>query len=236
MRSFLIAAVFAFAATAAASFQDKPAGSGHWEGVIQVPDRELKVAVDLDRNEKGEWIGAIAVPEQSMRDFPLAGIAVKGSSVAFELPGIPGAPAFQGNLSPDGKMIKGELAQGGGLFPMRLTWVSAADVRLPAKNAPIAKEFEGAWQGVLATPNGQKLRIRVTLANSAEGAKGTFASLDQGGAELPLTSITQKASEITLELKIAGIVFTGELKGEELAGTFTQGGVSMPLAFKRVKN
>ncbi|MGE5569465.1 MAG: hypothetical protein ACM3S5_10565 [Rhodospirillales bacterium] len=236
MRSFLITAVFVFAAIAAASFQDKPAGSGHWEGTIQVPDRELKVAVDLALNEKGEWIGTIAVPEQNMRDFPLAGIAVKGTSVAFELPGIPGAPAFQGNLSSDGKMMKGELAQGGGLFPMQLKWVSAADVKLPAKNAPIDKEFEGAWQGVLTTPNGQKLRIRITLANSAEGAKGTLASLDQSGAELPFTSITQKASEITLELKFAGIVFTGELKGEGLSGTFTQGGASMPLVFTRVKN
>ncbi len=236
MRTLMIAAVFAFAATAAASFQGNPAGSGHWEGTIQVPDRELKVAVDLDRNEKGEWIGTISVPEQNMRDFPLAGIAIKESSVAFELPGVPGAPAFRGNLSPDGKTIQGNLTQGGGVFPMQLKWVSAANVRLPAKNAPIAKEFEGVWQGVLTTPGGQKLRIRVTLANGAEGAKGTLASLDQGGAELPFTSITQTASQITLNLNIAGIVFTGELKGDELSGTFTQGGHSAPLVFQRVKN
>lgn len=233
MRNFLTAVLIAFLALSAALPQSKPAGSGHWEGTLQVPDREMKVAFDLAQNEKGDWIGTFAVPEQNMRDFPLAKIVVKGTSVAFELPGIPGDPSFQGDLSPDGKAIKGDFAQGGGSFPLQVKWVSEASVKLPAKSTPISKELEGAWEGVLATPDGQKLRLRVTLANGADGASGTFISLDQSGNEVPLTTITQKASQITLELKMAGITYTGELKGEEISGTFTQGPGSLPLTFKR---
>jgi hypothetical protein len=233
MRSFFAAVLIAFIALPAALPQSKPAGSGHWEGTLQVPDRELKIAVDLAQNEKGEWIGTIAVPEQNMRDFPLAKIAVKGTSVAFELPGIPGDPTFQGDLSPDGKAIKGDFAQGGGAFPMQMKWVSEANVKLPPKSTPITKEFEGAWEGVLTTPDGQKLRLRITLTNGADGATGTFASLDQGGNVVPLTAITQEASQVTFELKRAAITYTGELKGEEISGTFRQGPGSLPLTFKR---
>ncbi len=233
MRNFLTAVLAGLIALPMALPQSKPAGSGHWEGTLQAPDRELKIAIDLAQNEKGDWIGAIAVPEQNLRDFPLAKITVKGTSVAFELPGVPGDPAFQGDLSPDGKAIRGDLSQGGGTFPLQVKWVSEANVRLPARSTPIGKEFEGAWDGVLATPDGQKLRIRVKLANGPDGATGTFASLDQSGNELPFTTITQKASQLTLELKIAGITYSGELKGEQLAGTFTQGPASLPLTFRR---
>jgi hypothetical protein len=233
MRSILSAVLAAFLTLPLALSQSKPAGSGHWEGTVQVPDRDLKVAIDLAQNEKGEWIGTIAVPEQNLRDLPLAKIVVKGTSVAFELPGIPGDPAFQGDLSPDGKAIKGDLAQGGGSFPMQVKWVSEASVKLPAKSTPIGKELEGVWEGVLATPDGQNLRIRVTLANGADGATGTFASLDQSGNEMPLTTIAQKDSQLTFELKMAGIGYSGELKGDRLVGTFTQGPASLPLTFKR---
>jgi hypothetical protein len=233
MRNFLSAVLIALVALPSALAQSKPAGSGHWEGTLQIPDREMKIAFDLAQNAKGDWIGTLAVPEQNIRDLPLAKIVVKGTTVAFELPGIPGDPSFQGDISPDGKSIKGDLAQGGGMFPLQVKWVSEAEVKPPAKSTPITKEFEGVWEGVLTPPDGRNLRLRLTLANGSDGATGTLASLDQGGRDAPFTTITQKASQITLELKAAGITYTGELKGEEIAGTFTQGPGSLPLTLKR---
>ena len=103
-----------------------------------------------------------------------------------------------------------------------------------AKSTPIAKEFEGTWEGALTTPDGTKLRLRVKLANGADGtAAGTLNSLDQGGADMPLSTITQKGAAITLELNLVGGKFAGDLKGDELVGTWTQGMGSLPLTFKR---
>jgi hypothetical protein len=76
--------------------------------------------------------------------------------------------------------------------------------------------------------------LRVNLANGADGAaSGTINSLDQGAVEMPLSSIAQKGSAITLELKLVGGVFEGELKGDELVGIWSQGGGSLPLTLKR---
>lgn len=225
--------MIAFVVAPLALAQSKPAGSGHWEGTIQLPDRELKVAVDLAQNEKSEWIGDIDIPEQGAKDMPLSKAAVKGTTVSFALEGIPGDPSFEGELSPDGKAIKGNFVQGGGSFAMQLKWVSEPDVKVPAKSTAVAKEFEGTWEGTLSVPNGTQLRLRLKLANGAGGtATGVLNSLDQGGQDIPINTVTQKGSHIKLEIRLVNGSYEGDLKGDELVGSWTQG-MALPLTFKR---
>jgi hypothetical protein len=225
--------LIAFATALLAPAQSKPAGTGHWEGALQVPDHEMKIVVDLAQNAKGDWTGAIGIPEQGLKDFPLSKIAVKGTSVSFAMNGVPGDPLFQGELSASGKEIKGNFSQGGAALTFELKWVSEPSVKEPAKSSSIAKEFEGNWEGTLALPNGTALRLLLKLANGADGATGTLISVDQGGAEIPASSITQKGSAIAVEVSAVGGKFAGDLKGAELAGTWTQGGGSLPLTLKR---
>jgi hypothetical protein len=215
-----------------ASAQSKPAGAGHWEGAIQLPDREMKIAVDLVQDAKGEWAGSFAVPEQNVKDAPLGKISVKGAAVAFAIENIPGDPHFAGDLSPDGKTLKGNFMQGGGSLPSELKWVSEGRIIPPAKSTPISKEVEGAWEGTLNAPMGT-LRVRFELANGPNGATGTLTSIDQGGAKLPFTTITQKDNSLTLEAKPIGGIYTGELKGGELVGQWTQGPATLPVTLKR---
>jgi hypothetical protein len=234
MKSFFSAVLMVLVAALLAPAQSKPAGSGHWEGAIQLPDRELKILVDLAQNDKGEWIGGIDIPEQGLKGFPLSKIAVKGASVEFAMSGVPGDPSFRGDLSPSGKAIQGGFTQGGASLTFELKWTSEPNVKPPAKSTPIAKEFEATWEGALSLPDGSKLRLRVKLANGADGtAAGTLNSLDQGAVEMPLSTIMQKGSAITLELKVVGGAFAGDLKGDELVGTWTQGPGSLPLTLKR---
>src|SRR5687767_11675741 len=42
-------------------------GSGHWEGTLQLPDKQVKIEVDLAKNDKGEWMGGINIPEQNLK-------------------------------------------------------------------------------------------------------------------------------------------------------------------------
>ena len=235
MKSLFFALAIVALALPLASAQNKPAGTGHWEGSIQVPDHELKILIDLAQNEKGEWVGNIAIPEQALKEFPLSKIVVKGSAVSFAMNGVPGEPAFQGDLAPSSKAIKGNFTQGGGSFPFDLKWVSEPNAVKPAaKSTAVAKDMEGTWEGALETPDGRKLRLRVKLANGADGiATGTLSSLDQGAMDMPLSTITQKGSVITLELKMVGGAFNGDVKGDELVGTWTQGPGSLPLTLKR---
>jgi hypothetical protein len=234
MKSLFSALAIVALALPLASAQNKPAGTGHWEGSIQVPDHELKILVDLAQNDKAEWVGAIGIPEQGLKEFPLSKIVVKGSAVSFVMSGVPGEPAFQGDLTPSGKAIKGNFTQGGASLTFELKWVSEPSVKPGAKSTAVAKGVEGTWEGALTTPDGTKLRLRVKLSNGADGtATGTFNSLDQGDIAMPLSTITQKGSAITLELKMVGGTFNGEVKGDEMVGTWMQGPGSLPLTLKR---
>jgi dipeptidyl aminopeptidase/acylaminoacyl peptidase len=97
-----------------------------------------------------------------------------------------------------------------------------------------ANGLEGVWNGTLEF-GGQKLRIVVTVTKSDTGAySGKFESIDQG-ATVPFDSITLEGDNAKFEVKAAGILYEALLSKDrnELTGTFSQGGQTIPLSFKR---
>jgi dienelactone hydrolase len=97
-----------------------------------------------------------------------------------------------------------------------------------------AKTFEGSWQGMLDVA-GTKLRLGLTVRRSEAGNyAGKLESLDQGAA-MPIDTITVNNDAVRIAIKLPEIVYQGVLNNEwtELVGTFSQGGQSFPLTFKR---
>ena len=94
---------------------------------------------------------------------------------------------------------------------------------------------KGPWNGTLSL-QGESLRLVLRMANQADGtASGTLVSVDRGDLELTL-GMTQKASMLTLNSPvIGGDFFAGSLNAAgELAGTFTQGPLTVPLTFRPI--
>jgi len=211
-----------------------PAGraqSGHWEGAIQTPQQDLEIHVDLAQNSSGEWQGTIDIPPQHLKGFPLSAIVVKGSSVTFAMNGVPGDPKFDGKVSADGKTISGAFTQGGNDLTFSLKRTGEAVT--PARSTSVSKDMEGSWEGALDV-NGNKLRLKLKMINQNDGtASGSIISVDQGGGEIPITTITQKGSNLKLELNSINGTYDGDLTGRELVGHWTQGGATFPLTFKR---
>ena len=113
---FILAAVFAPGARAA----EPPALAGHWAGAMELAGQKL--AFDLDfAFADGVWTGDITIPDQNARNLPLGDIALDGPKVTFAIKDIPGAPTFEGEFSPDGLKIAGQMTQGGQLFPFSVT-------------------------------------------------------------------------------------------------------------------
>jgi hypothetical protein len=206
--------------------------SGHWEGAIQVPGKDIAIQVDLAKSNKGEWMGAIDIPSQNAKGFPLSSIAVKGSSVAFVMKGIPGDPSFDGTLSANGKSLSGNFTQGGAALTFALKRTADARIETRAKSTSITKTLEGTWEGTLDA-GAKHMRLILKMLNQADGtAGGTIVSVDEREVEIPLTTITQKDSRLKLELNSIGAAYSGELKDDELVGEWTQGPGNLPLTFK----
>jgi hypothetical protein len=228
----IAAFVFGTMSGRALAFQAAGTAAGHWTGTIAGP--ELAVEIDLVQKGGTAWHGTISIPAQGTKGIPLSEVSVKGTAVAFTIPGAPGNPHYAGTLSADGKTIAGDFMQGGATLLLRLTRQGEPKFEVPQKSSPITKDLVGNWEGSLDV-KGQILRLVLKLANGANGATGVLVSLDQNNLEIPVATITQQGSRLKLLVTMISGTFDGELKGDELAGTWTQGPLNLPLVFKRAK-
>jgi len=216
--------------------QSGPDPSGHWEGTIQTPEISIAIEVDISKSPT-DLAGTISVPPQNFKGFPLVIETVEGRSLTFRFKGARGNRLFQGTLSEDGQSITGQFIQSGFAMPFGLTRTGEARIEAPVKSAPIRKELEGPWSATLesAYDNGMPRKIILTLANQPDGTS-TGTVFDPGdGLEVPITSITQKDSSVTLDLKAISGSYSGTVNadGTEMVGTFIQGTAVLPLTFRR---
>lgn len=229
--SILAGALALVAALARVASAQTPTASGHWTGVLDTPAQALDLEVDLKPGTAPGWVGTISIAAQNLKAFPLS-VDVAGTSVSFTMPNVPGSPTFKGTLSADGATIAGDFSQGGGTLPLKLTRKGDAVFAAPAKSTAITKDLEGTWNGTLEA-GGRTLRLTLKLVAGADGATGSIVSVDQGGAEIPITTITQNGQHLELELPAIAGKFSGDLQEGKLAGTWSQGPGSLPLVFSR---
>jgi hypothetical protein len=232
----LVAALLT-AAPALAAAQSGQGPAGHWVGSIRVPEREVKVEIDLARNAKGEFAGTFSNPAQRLNGLPLSSVAVEGASLRLVIKGTSGGGTFDGALAADGQSISGNFstAEGGGYtFPFALTRAGEAHIESAARSAAISREMEGSWSGTMDA-EGKVIRIVLTMQNHADGtATGTIMSVDGGGVEVPI-ALTQSGAKLAFDVKVVNGSWSGALnaEGTELAGTWMQGAATFPLSFRR---
>lgn len=99
-----------------------------------------------------------------------------------------------------------------------------------------AQTVEGDWQGTIKADD-VKLRVRLHVSKDEKGTlKATFDSIDQGVRGLPVSAISLKDSTLNFELEVASASYEGKINADHtrISGTFTQGGMSIPLEFTRI--
>jgi hypothetical protein len=197
---------------------------------------DVPMEVDLMKNSKGELTGTFGQPVQHLTGLPLANFAVDGRSISFQIKGgAPGDRVFKGEMSADGASISGDFSSHQvGTVAFTLTRNGNPRIEATPRSAAIGKELEGTWNATL-NANGMPIRLVLTMSNQPDGTViGSVVNADEG-LELPITTITQKASSVTLEVKAVGGSYSGVLspEGTELVGTLTQGPAALPLTFRR---
>jgi hypothetical protein len=225
--SFVGAMLLAFVPAARAQAVDP---SGHWEGAIEVPGREIAFQIDLVRSGSGELAGAISVADVS--DIPLGHVEVDGRSISFY--GRSDQP-FSGTLSEDGKSMSGNATLSGYSLPFAMRRTRETRLSPPVTGEAVGKELEGTWSGALQA-NGSSQRVVLTVMNQPGGKSiGRIVSVDEGGLILPVV-VAQHGSRVNIEQKGVAASYAGTLNedGTELTGTFVQHGISWPLTFSRV--
>ena len=95
-----------------------------------------------------------------------------------------------------------------------------------------AQNIEGTWNGVLKI-NDISLRIVFHIEKNGDTYSTKMDSPDQGASGIPADKTSFDGQQLVVEAAQLGMVFTGNLNGEEVVGEFKQGPTSFPLTFSR---
>jgi hypothetical protein len=133
--------------------------------------------------------------------------------------------------------MSGKFIQGGFTTRFALSRKGAAQIEAPIRSDAISKALEGAWSATLegAYQNGSKRSVILMLSNQPDGSSTGTVINPGDGLEVPIASIRQESSTITLDLRAVNGSYTGKVnaEGTEIVGTFIQGTAVLPLTFRR---
>jgi hypothetical protein len=105
-------------------------------------------------------------------------------------------------------------------------------VTLLATLTSTAQDITGQWNGVLKV-QGTQLRVVFNVTQTDNGFSSTMDSPDQGAKGIPVTNTIFENPKIKFEITNAKIEYDGELSGDEVTGTFKQGGQEFPMNLSR---
>lgn len=96
----------------------------------------------------------------------------------------------------------------------------------------IFAQIEGTWKGDLSV-QGIKLPLVIEIESVENGYKSTLYSPKQSSQGFPTTKFTFENSELFFENELLQAQYKGTLKDGKITGTFTQGGMNMPLILEK---
>jgi hypothetical protein len=137
---------------------------GHWEGVILVRpgDFEVDIKLDLMPAANGSLTGHLSYPNQGPKEYALDTVQMDGGSLLITSTDEQGTVSvFQGRSADGGKVLQGELTEGGKKAPFELHRVDAA-----ARKAPVLRTLarDGAELKSLFNEEQGKVRLVMVLS------------------------------------------------------------------------
>ncbi len=97
-----------------------------------------------------------------------------------------------------------------------------------------AQDITGDWNGVLEV-QGMQLRIIFHVSGEDGDYTTTMDSPDQGANGLPTEKTTFDGKILEVEMPAMKLSYKGEFNGTSIKGTFSQGGMAIPLDLQRKK-
>ena len=206
--------------------------TGDWNGSLHVNGAELRLVLHISKNPDGSLKATLDSVDQGANGIPVSSTTLKDSKLSLEVQAVHGT--YEGKVNADASEIAGTWTQGP---PLDLNFHRGGIAAKPAPKPAAPSDIDGDWLGTLDTGMG-KLRLVLHILNTDQGLTATMDSVDQGANRLPVTTMTRTGSSLKFEMKTIGGSYDGSISQNSLAfdGTWTQGGKSFPLTFKRVKN
>ncbi|MEL6974973.1 MAG: hypothetical protein AAGL29_06200 [Bacteroidota bacterium] len=114
----------------------------------------------------------------------------------------------------------------------QLQWTLGVLLALMSCFSLHAQDIIGSWHGSIEV-QGTEMPLVFNVMEEEGTLKSTMDSPSQGATDIPMDETSFEEGKLTIAFKKAGIKYVGELKGENLEGTFSQGGMELPLKMEK---
>ena len=205
---------------------------GDWNGKLTIGQAELRLVLHVTKANDGNLKATLDSLDQGANGIPVNAVTLKDSKLNLIVDAVHGS--YDGKVNADASEIAGTWTQGGSL---ELNFHRGGIAAKPAPKPAKPSDIDGDWLGTLDTGMG-KLRLVLHITNTEDGLTANMDSLDQGANGIPVTTITRAGAALKFDMKSIGGSYDGTISQDlgTFTGTWTQGGKSFQLAFKRVKN
>ena len=223
--------------------------AGYWVGNLEAGATPLSVGFNFVSTQQNQFRVAFDSLNQGLHDLPAtAALVARTLSVELDLRE-GGLATYTGELSVDGKLLKGSWKQGEDTLPLELKRGDRAQAiadmdphkQLRPADMPFNKaagdQISGEWRGSLELgPTARRIVFHIT--RQPEGiCTAQMTSLDQGNAHLAVEKVLLKGEELTLQLPGIHGRFVGLLQagGSQIIGKWFQTGLTFPLTLQRTQ-
>lgn len=227
-RKIAIAITIAFALTAPQARADQSL-AGAWNGALNYPGGPcLPLVLHITGASPNL---AATVDEPGVVASPVSSIVVNGNAVLISIdnPQISNVQ-FKGTLSTGA--ITGTWIQGRGGLPLTFRPATSSS---SGGNPCSVNDLAGTWNGVLYPPGGRPVSV-VLHINGAGSNLSATVDTNSGLFGVAVNGIVANGTSFSFfinSFQISDGQYTGTLGDGTIIGTWTQGGNSLPLTFRK---
>ncbi len=195
--------------------------AGTWQGKLATsPNDKLTIQFVFTKQADGSYKVVLNSPDTGgIKNVPATGVKYAGGKLTVDVASLSGS--YSGTVAKG--VITGEWKQAGSTFPLILTPYAKPSVST-------LKPLLGEWVGKLNAPGVTNLSLVFRFEMAKDGKFAGFMDVpDQNAKGLAVSDVVLENGQVSLKIPIVGIDYTGKLAGNNINGTFKQGGAEFPL-------
>jgi len=244
MKSIFALLLCAILAPVALRGAEKPSALdlvGKWRGAVEFGKFRFNLRLNVTKTDAGRLAVNLEIPEQGVKDMPVAALLFNNPDVRLEIDQI--GTAYNGKLSEDRNEISGEFEEGPGGRAIHVVFKRSTepDAPEPEKVFTFAKgeatDIRGYWKGFIEPMPGMKLTMGLNIGRIPDGTfRASLDMPDQGAKDIPATSVSATNKTAKFQWQAFQTVFDAKLSedGKQLAGTWKGMGRPSEVKFERM--
>lgn len=201
---------------------------GKWNGKLNLGSVSLRLIINIEEKD-GKLTAKMDSPDQNVSDILIDEVIINENNIKVVVKSIMGS--YEGKYNPEKNLIEGNWVQQGQSFPLELKKEVSS-----AQKTDEEKKYTSLWEGTVKFGS-VSLRMVLKLFKNEDGSTGArLDSPDQNVKNIPVDKVEFIGDSIKFFVKSVGGKYAGAMEKDSpiVKGTWTQGGMAVPLELKKV--